>query len=503
MFCAHCGAKNNDDSGFCESCGSRLEVAAAPAPQQQPQQPPETQAPPPPTPVYSAPPPPPPVYPTPAYGAPPPAGYPAAPKRGRGLGLGLGAAAVLVVAAAAGYWFLLRDSGGNKFDPARASDFAHGAMIPTSDFPGTGWGITSVDDFSTDDPANDPTFSGPSCSAVKAQMVIFRNALTASQAGKAKTEYSLDGSDGSDVSATINVSIQKDTKHTSSTLSSYQQSIQHGEMPKCLESVMTSSGAETARATKTNPMSSAPKGGVATAYDLAISAGGESLNMRVEDYAWVYSNAIVAVSITGAKDKLTADIVNAAVSRTQAKLETIASGPFATPVLPTTGPAKSPTGAAKSPTTASKSPTSSAPNTALTAWGKGMCTAVAPFNTATDPISAVDSYPSSMTLDQKKAQFQKDAKAYSDTIAKTITLVQGVQPPSAAAKVQAAFLTALRQIKAVYDIASVQVGLAKTSADWDAALTAVDTGVSNAGGTFLTALDAAPADVQDVIQACD
>lgn len=525
MFCAHCGAKNNDDSGFCESCGVRLAGAVAPPPATSaaPQQPAEAQAPPPsptPPPVYSAPPaappPPPPAYSAPAYGGPPqppypgyppPTGSPAAPKRNLGLLLGVGA--VVVIAAAAGYWFFVRGSGGgNKFDPVKASDYAHGAMISTADFPGSGWGITSVDDFSTDDPANDPAFAGPSCSAVKAQMVIFRNSMNASQSGKAKTEYS---QDSSDVSATINVSIQKDTKNTSSDLSKYQQTMQHGEMAKCLESVMTTSGADTARATKGTPLTSAPKGGVATAYDLNFSVQGQSLTMRIEDYAWSYSNAMVNVSVSGSKDKLTSDIVNAAVSKTQAQLEKISSGTFATPVLPTTGPAKSPTTAAKSPTTASKSPTTVAkstatgptPNAAVTTWGKNLCTAVGPFNSATDPIDAADSYPSSMTLDQMKTQFQKDEKTYSDTLAKTITAVQAVQAPSSAAKVQDAFLTAMRQIKAAYDIAAVQASLAKTAADFDTALTTASTVYETAGGNFITALDSAPADVQEAVSACD
>lgn len=426
-----------------------------------------------------------------------------------GVLLGAGAAALFVVAAA-GYWFFVRDSGGgNKFDPAKASDFARGAMISTADLPGSGWAITSVDDFSTDDPANDPAFAGPSCSAVKAQMVIFRNSLTASQSGKAKTEY---GQDSSDVTATINVSIQKDTKNTSGDVSKYAQSIQHGEMAKCLESVMTSSGMDTAKATKVTPATNAPQNGVETAYELAVTAQGQAVTMRIEDYAWAYSNAIVNVSVSGSKDKVTPDIINAAVAKTQAQLVKISTGSFSTLVLPTTGAAKPPTTAAKSPPTASKSSTTAAksptatgptPNAAIVTWGKNLCTAVGPFNSAIDPIDAVDSYPSSLTLDQKKAQFQKDEKAYSDTLAKTITAVQAVQAPSTASKVQDSFLTAMRQIKGAYDIAAVQVGLAKTQPDLDKALSTAGDVFLTVSTDFITAVEAAPANVQDVISSCD
>ena len=61
----------------------------------------------------------------------------------------------------------------------------------------------------------------------------------------------------------------------------------------------------------------------------------------------------------------------------------------------------------------------------------------------------------------------------------------------------------MRQIKAAYDIAAVQVGLAKTQADFDAALSSATDAYSTAAASFLTALDAAPADVAAVIATCD
>jgi len=451
-------------------------------------------------------PPPPPAYSAPAYGAPPPQqppypgypapGYPAAPKRGMGLWIGLAAAAV-VVAAGAGYWFFLRDSGGgNKFDPAKASEYAHGAMIPTGDLPGSDWAITSVDDFTNSDP------TGPSCAAVTTQLAVFRNSKNASVAGKASTDY---GQGTSDVTVSIEVDIQKNTKSISSDLSSYRQAMQHNDMPKCLESFMTTSGADTAKTTKGSPSTSAPKGGIATAYDLSFTVSGQAQTMRIEDYAWVYSNALVHVAVDGSKDKVTADIVNAAVAKTQAQLEKVASGSFSTPVVPTTGPAPSATSASKSPTTASKSPTATGPtpNAAITAWGQKLCTVVGAFNSASDPVDAASNYPSSMTLDQQKTQFQKDEKAYSDVLAKTITGVQAVQAPSTASKVQDAFLKAIGQIKAAYDIANVQVGLAKTAPDMDAALSSASDALMKAATDFGTVLTAAPTDVQDAVSTCD
>lgn len=420
-----------------------------------------------------------------------------------GLWIGLAAAAV-VVAAGAGYWFFLRDSGGgNKFDPARASEYAHGAMIPTGDLPGSDWAITSVDDFTNSDP------TGPSCAAVTTQLAVFRNSKNASVAGKASTDY---GQGTSDVTVSIEVDIQKDTKSISSDLSSYRQAMQHNDMPKCLESFMTTSGADTAKTTKGSPSTSAPKGGIATAYDLSFTIGGQAMTMRIEDYAWVDSNALIHVAVDGSKDKVTADIVNAAVAKTQAQLEKVASGSFSTPVVPTTGPApsatsasKSPTTASKSPTTASKSPTPSGPtpNAAITAWGQKLCTVVGAFNSASDPVDAASNYPSSMTLDQMKTQFQKDEKAYSDVLAKTITGVQAVQAPSTASKVQDAFVKALNQIKAAYDIASVQAGLAKTPADFDTAMSNASDALMTAATDFGTVLNAAPTDVQDAVSTCN
>jgi len=284
VFCAHCGTNNADEATTCSSCGVPL------------------------------------------------AGTPATPNRSRfnrGPWLAAGIAAAVVVAVGAGSWFFIRDSGGNKFDPARASEYAHRAMIPASDFPGTGWTITSVDDFTAEDPSNNPLFTGASCSAVKAQTVAYHDGMNPDQAGKAVTAYS---QGANDVTASIEVSIQKDTRNISSDMASYRQAMQHVDMPKCLESFLNSIGADAAKVTSGSPSTGAPKGGIATAYDLTFSVQGQPQSMRIEDYAWVYSNAIVHVSFTGTKEKLGLDAVVAAVSKTQALLEKVASGPFSTPV---------------------------------------------------------------------------------------------------------------------------------------------------------------------------
>lgn len=107
---------------------------------------------------------------------------------------------------------------------------------------------------------------------------------------------------------------------------------------------------------------------------------------------------------------------------------------------------------------------------------------------------------SAMTLDQQKAQFQKDYQAYSAVIAKAMSQVQALQPPSSAAAVQASQEAFYSQMKAAYDAAAEQVAAAKNSADWDAAQATLRTTVLTAYSQANDAAQAAPADVRQVLR---
>jgi histidinol-phosphate/aromatic aminotransferase/cobyric acid decarboxylase-like protein len=74
-----------------------------------------------------------------------------------------------------------------------------------------------------------------------------------------------------------------------------------------------------------------------------------------------------------------------------------------------------------------------------------------------------------------------------------------LQAPSSAVAVQAAEDAFYRQMKAAYDSAAAQVGLAKTAAEWDAAQATLRKAVLTAYSLVNDAQQSAPADVRQAL----
>jgi hypothetical protein len=416
----------------------------------------------------------------------------------------IGAIAAVAVVGAAGWYFFLRDSGGDsiKFDPTKADALAHASLVQPADLPGK-WILNSTDSFD-----DESSFTADSCSGVKNRMNTVRTAMAATRAGRASIDLGrpTDSVDGTDTGLSMTVDIQRDTKNLAANLSGYQQGIQGSDVPKCLEDSFKSF-ADTAKVTKVNSSTAAPKGGVATAYEVVLTISGQNLTLRVEDFAWIFSNAAVSLSINGPKADITAELVTAALAKGQAALERTASGTVVVPT-PTSPPATSPprtaTTAARTPTPGTRTPTPTVRGTvtvspAVVTWVGGFCKAVDVINAATD---AADQDYSKLLIDQAKVSFQFDAKGFSDALGKAITQERALQPPFQAAQLQEAHIQALTKAKTFYDAAITQVGQARTFADFNAAISALKKGRDEVIQAIQTAIQAAPADVQQALSNC-
>lgn len=202
----------------------------------------------------------------------------------------------------------------NKFDTAKAAALAKSSLLKPADL-GTGWAITSEDKF-----ALDPMPSSAACAPSVAAQKAFSTALETNPAGRANVSMARQAAgDVIPASASFQVYIYSDAKAAAAPLAPYRSLYDTDDFLKCFEEMSAAPGV-TMKVTKGTPSMAAPAGGVAVAYEIAVSAGSVTVTMRMETYAWSSSNALVGITLTGGKDVLTPAFVTSVVTKTQAGL---------------------------------------------------------------------------------------------------------------------------------------------------------------------------------------
>lgn len=202
----------------------------------------------------------------------------------------------------------------NKFDTSKASALAHASLPKPADL-GADWAVTSQDNF-----AQDPLPSSAACAPSATAQKAFMTALETSPAGRASVAMTRNATGAVlPATASFQVYIYSDAKAAAAPLTSYRSLYDGDAFLKCFEEMTATSGA-TVKVTKGTPSVAAPAGGVAVAYDVAISAGSLTMTMRLETYAWASSNALAGVTLSGGKDVITPALVTAAVTKMQASM---------------------------------------------------------------------------------------------------------------------------------------------------------------------------------------
>lgn len=211
------------------------------------------------------------------------------------------------------------DSRSTMIDPANADQVAHQALLAESDLPGTGWRVTKSDQF--DSSSND--VNTPACKDINSQQQAAKSKADAARAGRAEKELSRETSSPIPLAIETEVNIFKDTSTPADVLKLFTEATKSKDFGTCLQdSVNSSAGQDTKMNMKSvNSTVAAPTGGSAVAYDFSFSVQGQTFNMRFETYLWAYANSGVTVTVSGASEDVTADVVKAALDKTQGKLE--------------------------------------------------------------------------------------------------------------------------------------------------------------------------------------
>lgn len=214
----------------------------------------------------------------------------------------------------------------SRFAPGKADALAHASMVKATDLPGAGWTVASTDDFSDNDPSADSPYTAASCAPVEIARKAFDTSLNANRAGRAEIELSKEGADDPlATTADFLVYIYQDSRASAVPLGAYRGFLDSDAFMKCLQDETGSTADATVKVTKASPAASAPNGGLAAAFEMAVTTGSVTLVLRIESYAWQNSNVFAGVNLFGSKNVLTADVATAAVAKLQAALEAAAS----------------------------------------------------------------------------------------------------------------------------------------------------------------------------------
>jgi hypothetical protein len=209
------------------------------------------------------------------------------------------------------------DGGSVAYDPNKADAIAHAAMLAAADLPGSGWTISGQDEFADSDfdvPANTTA-----CMAIKDAVAKAPNSEL-NRVGRAQVTLSRSGS-LFETGVESQVSIYKDTSTPSAIFSAFKSALGGDNFENCMQDVVQQGAGDAKFETKSSTaQASAPNGGIAKAIDVKVTVAVVTVTVHFEFYVWQDSNAGVTVSLNGPKEDLTADVVKAALDKTQQKL---------------------------------------------------------------------------------------------------------------------------------------------------------------------------------------
>ena len=218
------------------------------------------------------------------------------------------------------------------FAPEQADSFAHGALPDVADLPGSGWEVIARDDFDEDD---DDTFDAiaerePICSGLRELEeiggVFSTKAIKVS--GQAQVEFERETpnpivSQG----VIVEVRVRESVDLVADGWTVTKETLERDETDTCMTTVFEEgfrslNSDVKAEATARNASSSAPRDGVALAYDIDLEVPELNLDMTMEFYFWTYGNAEFSVAFAGPPNSLASDLtgptLEAIVNRVEA-----------------------------------------------------------------------------------------------------------------------------------------------------------------------------------------
>jgi hypothetical protein len=209
-----------------------------------------------------------------------------------------------------------------RFDPDRADELAHAALVGTADLPGAGWDVTAEDAF--DDSEDDDEFlefaeQEESCQHI-ADLAALGGVMGDDDAeelplARAKVEFQRNaGPLDMPSSVEVEIEIEETVGDIQGGWGIISSILGADETRECFAALMSavmveeSDGLFEVSLESIDPPAEAPGNGVALAFRMEIEINGlATLEAVMGLYMWPYSNAGVQVMILGSEDDLEAD----------------------------------------------------------------------------------------------------------------------------------------------------------------------------------------------------
>jgi hypothetical protein len=216
--------------------------------------------------------------------------------------------------------------GGATVGTEKGNQIANDAMLVVADLPGSGWAMTATDQFdgSLLDAEDSELTDTPACAPYVKKITNAAKAAEAARVGRAARGFqqpnSLFG-----MSLDVEVAVFKDSKTPSTLISEAKGAFGSADFENCFREILKGSEGDIPEDVKfelksSKPLASVPNNGVAQAFDVTLSSAGVSFQLHAELYAWANKNATAFVTIFGSPEEVKADVVKAAVSKTEEKL---------------------------------------------------------------------------------------------------------------------------------------------------------------------------------------
>jgi hypothetical protein len=210
------------------------------------------------------------------------------------------AVVVLLVACGGG------DDSSSKPDPQKAKDQAHAALITRDDI-GSGWTISTENDFQT----ADDIAKSASCDALRP----LQEAVDKSVVGEGQRAFQMQR--GASLGLLdIDVSVLSSTDAQRKNLE-YIKSHSSDVVRCVLDGAKQQFGDANVDLKTSTPLAGAPKSGYSESYNLNVT-GAQPLSLHYDIYTWFNGNAAVQVKFIGTKDVNTSDLQKSVLGKVEA-----------------------------------------------------------------------------------------------------------------------------------------------------------------------------------------
>ena len=209
------------------------------------------------------------------------------------------------------------DSDEPLFDPTRADELTHAALIAPDDLPGPFWTITGEDNFDEIEvsvlrahEACGPLVSWRESAAGTAERI----------AGKAKRE--MEQQAGANAEVQVEITAYDGDSGLEDLLEEWKGLVSDGSLLACLSEVLPAvrNNAQITL-TASAPSTEAPAGGAAYADDRSLPSPGGPVMLHAEWYIWVMGNVVIELEVYGPEARFDPELPRQAIEKLSAAVE--------------------------------------------------------------------------------------------------------------------------------------------------------------------------------------